>query len=240
MRALIAVCIVLVATAASGSPIMRAPGADSWDTGAAHPPVEGREIKWEQYPADEWAILAQHSPTLGQLGEVADDFLCDDPDPIRAIEWWGYYSWEENPTGEYFMIRFYAMAAGAVLPGSLLYEEPCYVFTKEIVPDPIWDHFFRYTQNLTVPFAQVPGTTYWISIQQISDFGDLNWYWMGCHPDYWWGSEHAFRSAHLGFPNWTPSTLAHGVPVEMAFVLYDEIVSPVEARSWSSIKAMYR
>jgi len=95
-------------------------GLPDWTTwtAAAGSPVEfafvlwGADglVKWEQYPllgGD--AYSSQWEGYAGGIdSECADDFLCMDPVPIAAIEWWGDY-WNGDPIPPYyFIIRFYS------------------------------------------------------------------------------------------------------------------------------------
>jgi hypothetical protein len=67
-------------------------------------------IKWAQYPLlGGGFISSQYEGFVGGLDtECADDFLCMDPVPIAAIEWWGDY-WNGDPyPPDYFIIRFYS------------------------------------------------------------------------------------------------------------------------------------
>lgn len=51
-------------------------------------------VKWSQVPwdPDGGSYLSDH---VGQV--IADDFVCDTPDPIVAVRWWGSYSGETTP-----------------------------------------------------------------------------------------------------------------------------------------------
>ncbi len=57
--------------------------------------------KWRQNPSWENGIASTITPTYD--GEAADDFLCEDGDPIVALEWWGW----PGTVPDYFIIRFY-------------------------------------------------------------------------------------------------------------------------------------
>ncbi len=66
--------------------------------------------KWVQYPLlGGSSISSQFEGFVGGLDtECADDWLCNDPVPIAAIEWWGDY-WNGDPyPPDYFIIRFYS------------------------------------------------------------------------------------------------------------------------------------
>jgi hypothetical protein len=66
--------------------------------------------KWEQYPLiGGTAVSSQWEGFVGGIdSECADDFLCEDPVPIAAIEWWGdYFNGDPYPP-DYFIIRFYS------------------------------------------------------------------------------------------------------------------------------------
>jgi hypothetical protein len=65
--------------------------------------------KWIQLPLlGGSAISSQWEGFEGGLDtECADDFLCMDPFPIAAVEWWGDY-WNGDPfPPDFFIIRFY-------------------------------------------------------------------------------------------------------------------------------------
>ena len=66
-------------------------------------------IKWAQYPLlGGTAISSQLDPAYGMDSECADDFLCTDPVPIAAVEWWGVYFNGGPVPPDYFIIRFYS------------------------------------------------------------------------------------------------------------------------------------
>ena len=65
-------------------------------------PVKFTQTPWDPDGTD-W--LSDH--TMGQV--MADDFVCDDPDPIVAVRWWGSYedSQYDPPPGQPFDISFH-------------------------------------------------------------------------------------------------------------------------------------
>jgi hypothetical protein len=67
-------------------------------------------IKYAQYPLPGAnAISSQYEGIVGGLDtECADDFPCNSPFAITAIEWWGsYWNPGEPPFADFFIIRFY-------------------------------------------------------------------------------------------------------------------------------------
>ena len=65
--------------------------------------------KWAQYPLPGGAsVSSQLDPYWIMDSECADDFLCTDPVPIAAVEWWGAYFNGGQVPPDYFIIRFYA------------------------------------------------------------------------------------------------------------------------------------
>lgn len=60
-------------------------------TGLAAADFIDLEVKWSQTPwdpdGDDW--LSDHAMLAGQV--MADDFVCDSPDKIQAVRWWGSY-----------------------------------------------------------------------------------------------------------------------------------------------------
>jgi hypothetical protein len=153
------------------------------------------EVKWSQPIAtnsqgfiigSDW--VSDHSvPWI-----MADDFLCNDPAPVKAIRWWGSYRGETpvrpNSTGYAigFDLNIY-LSTGAhpnskpatglpIFIGSLLAQE---VF---VGVDTTGDNVYRYDAYLTTPFPQIMGTEYFISIDKPT--GE-SWGWHdsgGSHP----------------------------------------------------------
>jgi hypothetical protein len=79
-------------------------------------------VKWSQTPWDPDGrdILSDHT-VFGNLGlVVADDFICDDPQPIVAVRWWGSYltTTDVRPDGFTgpFDISFHLSVPGATAP----------------------------------------------------------------------------------------------------------------------------
>jgi hypothetical protein len=94
---------------------------------------------------------------------------------------------------------------------------------------------------LPLPFEQQPGETYWISIQAVLlFFTGCQWGWGECLPDYYWNGEAVVVFPALGIPDWTNASAVIGEYAELSFVLYGEVANPVESRTWSSVKAMFR
>ena len=92
-----------------------------------------------------------------------------------------------------------------------------------------------------LPFEQEAGEIYWISIQAVHlFFTGSQWGWTECLSDHYWNDEAVMVFPELGIPDWTPMTLATGEYAELAFVLYGQAFSPVESKTWSTVKAMFR
>lgn len=233
MRSVVAVAVMLIAVSAWAMPTAVGPSAP----GGGDPtwtPVREYEVKWAQLPVlGGNAFSSQYDYVYPFYSESADDFLCDDPRPITAIQWWGAY-WNgayNPPLAEYFVIRFYSDVPGPPShPGTMLYEELCTVYTEE------WDDAysqFRYFQELTVPFEQIPGTIYWISIQAVMVFPP-QWGW--CEGGPHWNDYAVQDFELLGIPRWTTISYL----IDFAFVLYVDVGSPTEPTTWGSVKAMFR
>jgi hypothetical protein len=212
--------------------------------------VAAANVKWEQLPGNDPALPSQDDPCQGWTGEAADDFYCTDGAPISTVEWWGIHVPPACAAPASFMIRFYAdVPADPPIepwsrPGGLLYEEECSVFTE------VWEDEYQqyhYTQDLQVPFYQIAGQIYWISIQAIVCMPDVGWAWCECDPTYYWNDEAVWRSQNPDpnwfFPNWTPVSVYTGgvYYIELAFRLSSqEQPAPVEETHWGIIKALYR
>lgn len=237
MRLALVLVLVLAATLAWGGPTAKSPathgnGQPTWE------PNKALVLKWIQTPlVGGNAYASQFDSVYPFYAESSDDFYCDDTRPIVAVEWWGlYWNGVVPPYASSFVIRFYAdvPASGGLPshPGSLLYEEPCTVYTEQ------WDDYYgqyHYFQNLTVPFAQVPGHIYWCSVQAVHFFtGGSQWGW--CRSEQHWNDLAVMDFAFIGIPRWTVIS----DNVDLAFGLYVVETSPVEDSTWGGIKALYR
>ncbi len=232
--------LVTVASIASGSTTTSVlPGAqttctvrDSRDSARNVIPV------WTQLPdlVEGSAYTSSVRLSDGYWAELADDFHTDTAGPIVAIEWWG----AESPPVDllYVIVRFYedGSSTSRGLPGTLAYEQSIYTFSTEELPGTSRNNY-RYTADLPVPFGPNAGGVYWISIQGVEQ--SSQWYWYEAHSDYFWRDEAAFRSDFWGHPDWVPYSEFGSEPEEFAFILYADD-SPVEERTWSSIKGLFR
>ena len=245
MRFVIVVVFVLAASLAwAGDPTTQVVG-----VGLTQPqwePAKEVELKWLQAPGEATLVSSQDFFDQAILSECADDFYCDDLRPIVAVEWWGGY-WNYGTTlltyVDHFVIRFYDDVPGPPFshPGNLLYEEDCYVYSETYEdgtePNTL---FYHYYQDLDVEFEQVPGNIYWISVQAYYTYeGGGQWGWR--LSDDHWNDVAAFRSVYfMGDDNWHPATEVWGAEYDLAFALYVPVINPVEAATWSGIKALYR
>jgi hypothetical protein len=240
MRLAIVLAVVLVASVAFAAPTAIGPASNGTGVFEYEPT---RDIKWEQLPlVGGTAPAAQYAYDYPFYAECADDFECIDGTPITAVEWWGSY-W--NPgyvvSPDYFTIRFYdnVPAPPFSQPGDLVYEELCYDYTEEY--DAYYDQY-HYFCDLAVPFDQMAGMIYWVSVQPALPFlTGSQWGWCECDPIYYWMDEGVGEFDVLGIPRWTPFSdpIYIGAYIELAFVLHGP-ASPVENTSWGGIKAMFK
>ena len=239
MRLAIALVLVLLAAAAWADLETHSTGGEA-QPGFDWEPAKEAVLKWAQLPDLAGEFLAsQYAADYPFDARSADDFYCEDGDPIIAIEWWGdYWNPGEPPYADYFVIRFYSDVPGPPYsrPGDLRYEEECLVYAED--PD---GGGYHYVQELAVPFEQEAGEIYWISIQAVHlFFAGGQWGWFECLADDYWNDEAVLVFPELGIPEWSPMTLVTGEYHELAFVLYGQVFSPVEATTWSGVKAMFR
>ncbi|MBN1488558.1 MAG: hypothetical protein JXA69_01470 [Phycisphaerae bacterium] len=163
--------------------IMSSDNAEVFNYATNNPYRVEKDVKWWQGPD----LLAGSrpseclSPTLR-----ADDFECNDPDPIRAVRWWGIYAGEtgtKRPDVSWslpFDIRFYA-SDGSPHPMSLPVTGP--EISLHLVSasrfflgwNLLGDAIYEFNAPLCLsPFYQTPGNEYFISI---CDSSDPAWEW---------------------------------------------------------------
>ncbi len=236
--AAILVMILLAATVAVAAPRLATSGSLSNQGGSSEwEAAKEVVVKWTQLPeVGGVAITSEYRTTDTLLSESADDFFCEDGAPIVAVEWWG----EDWTAGviDYFVIRFYSDVPGPPYshPGDLLYEEECHDFTSELVSGQLNQYY--YYADLPSAFDQDGGNVYWITIQAVHP--DDQWFWLECAVEYYWNDVAVVKSEFFGFPDWTTVGDATATDREFSFVLYADVMSPVESTTWSGVKAMFR
>ena len=142
-----------------------------------------KDVKWWQGPD---LLAGARSSECSMPMLRADDFECNDPNPIRAVRWWGIYSGEPGmrradvPWSLPFTIRFYA-SDGAPHPMSLpqtgaalsthLVSASRYFIGWNLFGDAIYEFNAPLCAS---PFYQTPGNEYFISI---CDSSEVKWQW---------------------------------------------------------------
>jgi len=212
------------------------------------------DLKWEQPPYDLTEPIGAMD-TLSYRWDmtdivVADDWECNDPRPITEITWWGSFpGWMDDtdqpvppppfaPTTFRLSWHEYTHPGDYSVPGPLIWEEYCTVFTEEYWNNsPNWydpgtfEHEYMYHQRLEVPWDQTPGEFYFLDIEAVYEMDPIfPWGWKNTHPQFNWNDD-AVQS-HDGGSYWTDLTYPTGHPYEgvsmdMAFELYvDSTPSP--------------
>ena len=205
-------------------------------------------VKWVQLPdLAGSAVSSEWCDDIALITDLADDFFCEDGDPVVALEWWStHYNCGANPPPspiDFFIVRFYTDVPGPPFshPGIVLYDEAVYAWTEEYTTGGDMFSQFYYSAELPVPFLQEAGNIYWIQIQAVHTRTDYcQWGWAQCLPEYQWNDQAVLKSDYFGVPDWTPLDGLLGYWFEPAFVIYGETFSPVEDATWSTVKALYR
>ena len=245
MRIVIAVILASVVSVAwATETIVTPPGVGNIQDPGEWEPVKEIVVKWQQLPDFEGsAVSSEWCDDIGLITDMADDFLCEDGDPIVALEWWGteYNCGIYGPPIpiDYFTVRFYEDIGG--IPGAVVYEQIVTDWTEEYAAGGDMYSDFHYYADLPVPFMQEAGNIYWLQIQARHTRTDYcQWGWHQCLLEDEWNYEAVLRSDYFGVPDWSPLTPLIGYHFETAFVIYAEPFNPVASASWSTIKAIYR
>jgi len=161
--------------------------------------------KWTQMPkmSDGYDFSSEiKAPSL-----VADDWLCQSPRPVLDVHWWGsywypgagnytYYSdgkqnvpqplkgaitsftisfWTDVPVGPKVIFSHpgQVLASYTITNFNETWYGPCaYTNFPGLVED-----VYQYYTLLPVPFEQIPGTIYWLSIQSNFPTASQQWGW---------------------------------------------------------------
>ncbi len=167
---------------------------------------------------------------------IADDWKCDDGQPIIVVKWWGtYHPYKTDVTGPVeppafqptgFILTQYADNAGA--PGATLNEvvmpiadcNQAYAGTATIT-GPFYSHVFGYQVTLPAPWTQTKDSIYWLSVQaqftrdpDITTDGFVHWGWVSTPPGSFEGRG---QQSNDGGDIWTPVELNPGDIINFAF-----------------------
>lgn len=181
------------------------------------------------FPGGVVAMSSQYHDDVAT--ETASDFTGGECD-LLGVGWWGVY-WPELPpirptTAE---VILYADDAGA--PGDVVTRFVSSSINEELDSPPY------YCVTFPEPVPLIEGARYWLSVALEMPF-DHQWGWGSGYEN---PGSAMFRSAALGFDEWTSVEVVSGHAVAMAFSLVteDDCVwdTPVQQRSWSRLKSSY-
>jgi len=186
-------------------------------------------VKWSQpVGSTSGIIIGSDRVSDGTIPWImADDFLCNDPAPVKAVRWWGSYIGEttQRPGSTNFTVAFdisFYSSAGAhpnSKPGALLLPETVLAQEVFVGRDQSGDYVYRYDAYLPVPFPQLTNTEYFVSISQPS--GE-NWGWhdaAGDHPALDWAAFNPYGSGWFTFQPKTDLAFEIMIPEPGAGVL---------------------
>jgi len=103
-------------------------------------------------------------------------------EPIRRINWWGFYNENNPPVSETMRIRFYGARSGDGLPddNNIVFEEsflnPTRTPTGRVVFVDIDPDEFMFQVDLSTPLSLTPDTPLWFEVAQIGDI-DTTFRW---------------------------------------------------------------
>jgi hypothetical protein len=167
------------------------------------------ERKWSQQPNmnDGFDVPSFTVESTGFRLIVADDWKCENPDPVVHITWWGSYKgWRpftrdavppppDRPSAFRLSWHEYTPGPPYSMPGPLIREEICTEFSEEwygavpvwnIVTALLWEHEYIYQQTLKVPWDQQLGETYFLNIAAVYTV-DTSYPAGTSLPEHWWG-----------------------------------------------------
>jgi hypothetical protein len=194
-------------------------------------------VKWEQLPNGGSGFSSQVDVCYPFSSSVADDFV-GDGHVTHGVGWWGVYWNGGVVVPDAFEIKIYAdaggMPAGNPDSGPFLFSESTTDYHETFSGATEAD----YCTNFADPagFYKEPDVKYWLGIQAVFCFPP-QWGWStgsGNGVDVWFGFP------LLGYPYWVPGVSVFGFTSDMAFLLLNDIDSPTEDTTWSTIKNLYR
>ena len=184
---------------------------------------------------------------------VADDWKCLDGSPIKQIRWVGTYpGWMNSATSKIdpppdvpssFILRMYEYEAGSPSgkPGNLIAEEVCSSYSQDwkgfilLWSNPSsYQHLFSYECNLSTPWVQEEGKTYFISI--MASFSSVQpeyeWAWLNACSFHW--NDDALRKQNSEGEwielVWPSGHRLEGQSMDMRFELWTRGPTPTPTR----------
>jgi hypothetical protein len=198
----------------------------------------GREIKRMQLPRVGGISIPSQAFGEDVFSEAADDFLWNSAGCVIQLEWWGRYQGTPVPPIG-FVVTFYSDVPGPPFsrPGTQLYTTIVTDYHEQY--DDEYDQYHYYHVFWDDPFYPTPGAIHWVSIQ--AGLPDVcTWGWCECDPAYYWNDEAVWDSPFSGVARWTPMSEVYGRHIELAFIIHDDLLVPVEETSWGGVKALFR
>lgn len=160
-------------------------------------------VKWSQLPemgTAAYDLRAEHPiEPGGQI--VADDWMCNDPNPIIAVRWWGsYLNPQYEPTAQRYLPFEMSIHVGDTEPPPSSTPGPL----DKLFMVSAQEHWYGadanginvYEYNVYIePYYQTMDQVYWLDIEL--DVGSLGWpyYTWGWHNTYQpWGDKTCFST----------------------------------------------
>jgi len=173
-------------------------------------------------PASDTEFVIIPGPPIPTWQLLADNFVWPDVgEPVRRITFFGFYGStfapiEPPPDTETFRVRFYDVAPGSGLPGTIVFEEsvvdPSRTATGNTILNGPGPPEFVYQIDLTTPLALAPNTPYWLEVVQLGNL-DSHFRWEFAFTD-----QDSFAFFNENVPDWTFSSLGADLAFQLSTV----------------------
>lgn len=186
---------------------------------ASEPPavLPGDRDGWWDEPPDlnGLAMTSEIISVYSLESEIANDFYSSSPTTIFETVWWGeYFNGQGEPNVSAFNLRFYEDGGG--VPGSLVAEYLETIPTETIALGQGQDGpIYEYHAFVMVDVGEGP---YWFSAQACDHEFPPQWGRLATGEVT--GNQAMFRSAYLGYPDWTSSEDVCGTALDMSQRFY--------------------
>jgi len=168
--------------------------------------IEYSDLKWQQLP--DTLLPGLH---VNETNILADDWICNGG-VVTDIHWWGNYEMlgglERRGQGiNHFLVHIYSDAN--CLPNSIVrsyvvpFSPAIEIYTGQTNNE--GSPIYKYDYMLPVPFIQVKNTTYWLTIQAISNNPNNPPFWRWQEANRWLFPIHCGAAQNTG-PGWQTIT----------------------------------
>lgn len=203
---------------------------------------------WGQYSNYMSTSFKPEGGELSPLSQVADDWICENSEPVTAVTWNGSYigySYQacscvettEPRRPDYFLLSICTDASPDNVgqnhhPGGKIWEYAAYDYDEVFVGydrnsegrlnEAVFHYLVRLVNDAYFQ-SQLPGSIYWFSVEAVFEgpIGEIPYQWGWTSHPYMFGTAASMLDNHsASSPRWTECLDMNSEPVDMSFMFF--------------------